>query len=582
MSNKVHLYIVAALLFVVVAGATAERAVGEGPPVRVVIGASPYLSVTDRAVARTEIFRLILDGVPRGSLIEVYDAYSNSLITSFQIPSKEIYDQPKVRARFLKEKLQHIARFAEIDAAPPAGDEDLLGCVRFPQFLEFIGETSRSNGLRTEVLMLGSPLYIDNRERAFSMVDGYVPTDGHLRVDRSVSVFGVAGKRGLLDGIRVHYAYFGDPWANDVHEYHVKRFWSLLVQELGGELVTFVRDPQAAVQRLTEAGSRDQPRFRIDPSHLKVEMVRTQRTVRRDVDWLLRDDVEEVANGFPVETRGKLKIGIRWDCLDCDLDLYSKPEEGAEELHFRNTRTVRGLYYKDYLTSPNPVHGLEYVEYTTPVELTEVQAAVNFFGGNSSGGAVGEVRILFGGVVYRQKFRIPASHGNQGGESASRSSSNFWTVLDIPAIVGLQSLAAGAERVQPERSVRSTPQRQQWEGWGGAAEAEPGPTMVRVLSPADGDRIYASPTEQGVVIRSIAGDVLGFTSEKISQFGLVVEVSICTSQWYPQGIVRVRDDGTWFLATAHFGGATHTIKAVLKDRHGNQLASTKTEVVLIR
>jgi len=63
--------------------------------------------------------------------------------------------------------------------------------------------------------------------------------------------------------------------------------------------------------------------------------------------------------------------------------------------------------------------------------------------------------------------------------------------------------------------------------------------------------------------------------------GLMVEVSIFTSQLFPQGTTRVKEDGSWKL-TGHFGASAHTIKAVLKQKGGEEITSTTKEVMLIR
>jgi hypothetical protein len=105
---------------------------------------------------------------------------------------------------------------------------------------------------------------------------------------------------------------------------------------------------------------------------------------------------------------------------------------------------------------------------------------------------------------------------------------------------------------------------------------------IRILSPRDGDEIVLFRDEVVPAERPVRGDVVGFTKETIESLGLRVEVSIRTDKWYPQGIAAVRGDGSWGLQKAYFGGAVHHIRAILKDRHGNERATTTITVTLIQ
>jgi hypothetical protein len=106
--------------------------------------------------------------------------------------------------------------------------------------------------------------------------------------------------------------------------------------------------------------------------------------------------------------------------------------------------------------------------------------------------------------------------------------------------------------------------------------------QIRILSPRDGEEIFLSANEPMPAERPIKGDVIGFTKKEIEDLGLRVEVSIQTVNSYPQGVAAVQGDGVWVLRKGYFGGAFHIIKAVLKDRHGNERASTAANVTLIQ
>jgi len=105
---------------------------------------------------------------------------------------------------------------------------------------------------------------------------------------------------------------------------------------------------------------------------------------------------------------------------------------------------------------------------------------------------------------------------------------------------------------------------------------------VKILTPKNGEEIFLNDNEPMPAEREVSGEIIGFTKDDIQQFKLRVNVSIKTDKWYPQGIARVKDDGTWKLRKAYFGGATHIVKATLKDKNGNELDSSTVTVTLIQ
>jgi hypothetical protein len=103
---------------------------------------------------------------------------------------------------------------------------------------------------------------------------------------------------------------------------------------------------------------------------------------------------------------------------------------------------------------------------------------------------------------------------------------------------------------------------------------------VRILSPKEGSTIRGG-SAPGPVPCPVDGDVYGFNQAEIQRFGLTVEVSVITSAEFEQGIAEVHNDGTWRLPTVWLGGATHTIRAVLKDSNGNKISSHEVNNVKV-
>src|SRR4030095_7816137 len=114
--------------------------------------------------------------------------------------------------------------------------------IRLPQFLDFLAENPRLTNSKPAVLFIGSPLYQDVKEPAFSMVDGYFPSDGHLQASREQSVYGFSGDSSVAPPLILHWIYFGDPWVNDLHKEKITRFWTLYLERRGAQLTAFTGD----------------------------------------------------------------------------------------------------------------------------------------------------------------------------------------------------------------------------------------------------------------------------------------------------------------------------------------------------
>ena len=82
---------------------------------------------------------------------------------------------------------------------------------------------------KTEILLLGSPLYFDPRDDRWSMADQFYPSDALLSADPAKMPFSVLGRQGRLRGATLHYCSppGRDLFASVEHETAVRRFLSL-------------------------------------------------------------------------------------------------------------------------------------------------------------------------------------------------------------------------------------------------------------------------------------------------------------------------------------------------------------------
>ncbi len=409
-----------------------------------VVGISPFLDSAVKDTVYRSLVRLIVEDLPLNTRLEVYDAFNTKSITRVSIPSAKVFNSPKTRANQFASSIGEIKQFLARDNARPSGPKPGFdGAIRLPQFCDFLAQDRppREGRAKLPLLLIGSPLYQDASEPAFSMVEGYFPSDGHLRATREESIFGFNPGDGTPQGLQVYWAYFGDPWMSDLHREKVERFWALYVERRGGRLASFSADLATALAAFSsEAPGRSAASngWIADPHQARPEMLRVSRSVDL-VDWLTGDAVPETSPPPPSQLVGPLKIGIRWK-ENIDLDLYASPRPDAETLFFQHARSPEGYYFKDHRSSPG--RDYEFIEFESPVDVREVQGFVNFYNGSCPGGPRGEVRIEFLNRIYRGTFAIASPEGNQGRSGSGQA--EYWTRIPIRKILGINDTASAA------------------------------------------------------------------------------------------------------------------------------------------
>jgi hypothetical protein len=420
------------------------RAANGNPPVAV--GISPFLDSTVKDSVYRGLVRLIVEDLPLNTTLEVYDAFNLKSITRVSIPNAQVFKSPKTRANQFALSIGEIRQFLARDNVKPSGlKPGFDGAIRLPQFCDFLAQNrpAQDGSAELSLLLIGSPLYQDAREPAFSMAGGYFPSDGHLRASREQSVFGFNPGGGSTQGLLVYWAYFGDPWESDLHREKVTRFWALYLERRGGRLASFSADLATAMGAFTSQApgpSAASNGWVEEPLPTRPEMLRASRSVEL-VDWLNGNVLPDANPPPPSEMTGPLKIGIRWKD-NIDLDLYATPRHGAETLFFQHPRSAEGYYAKDHRSSPGREY--EYIEFESPVDVRNVRAFVNFYEGARSGGPRGEVRLEFLNRIYSGTFAIASAEGNQGRSGPAQA--DFWTQIPIQEILRLNNAASEAAR----------------------------------------------------------------------------------------------------------------------------------------
>ena len=97
-----------------------EAAPTNSPATRYVIGLSPFL---DKAV-KDDVFRrlvgFVLEDMPLGSSLALYDAYQLQSITQLDIPGVRAFRSGKTRANQFKEPIDKLRKFLATDQPRPA------------------------------------------------------------------------------------------------------------------------------------------------------------------------------------------------------------------------------------------------------------------------------------------------------------------------------------------------------------------------------------------------------------------------------------------------------------------------------
>ncbi|MDX1953309.1 MAG: hypothetical protein SFY81_14100 [Verrucomicrobiota bacterium] len=404
---------------------------------RYVVGLSPFLEKSSKDEVYRRVATLLVEDLPIHSSLTLYDAYHLRTITTFEIPDVLAFKTGRTRAAQFKGEFRKLKEFLASESARPKTELDLNGAVRLPQFLDFVAEHQVREASPLTMIILGSPLYLDQKEPGFSMVNGFFPSDGHLLATREQSIYGAKNRSGLLNNLSLHFGYFGDPWLSELHQEKIGRFWSLYLKEQGAVLSTFTSDLATVFKAAaSERGEIRRNYAELDRTASKLEMLR----ITRDIgvtDWITRELPANLPQPPPGKTVGPMKIGIRWQG-NLDLDLYASATPDSETLFFEHTRAPEGYYFKDHRSSPEREY--EFIEFETPVDLFKLQASINFYHGDAPNGATGEVRIEFDGRIYTGSFTIPARHGNEG--RTGRHQQDFWTKIDLLKILKLTPATA--------------------------------------------------------------------------------------------------------------------------------------------
>lgn len=409
-----------------------------------IIGLSPYQDSAKAEAQVKTVLQFVTDTLEPGESALLFDAYNIQSLGTFAVPLNPAYRHPKAKIMANRQVVTAMLAFARAARTPKGGSEPaVMGAIRLPQSLAFIGQ-NYPHKENAQVVLLGSPLYDDPAERAFSMNQGRIPGDGNFSHGRADTPYGIKGQEALLAQRNIHLAFGDESWRRDDHHGHyVQRFWTLYIEGQGGKLVTFTGDLPTLWQRVRAHTPPLAHSYTVEHSDKLEMLILKSRDVKEKASIYDRPVTQ---TAFPMERltgASNIEIGVSWDCPACDIDLFTQHQNSETPLSYLNKETPSGLYYKDWRQSPRNVNGLETVAYRVPVDLNNLLIAVNFYGGSAVNGVQGELRISLGGQTYAKAFYVPAQEGNHGHgreetlKSKQAANAN-WLVIDPLEVLGVR------------------------------------------------------------------------------------------------------------------------------------------------
>ena len=428
--RKIFLSFSAALLSMVILSSPASAR-------DLIVGVTPHAASPDEARQNTvRLIRFVIEELQPGEIARIIDAESISSICDFSLPDRAAYRHEKAKVAQNAPCISKLLKRAE--NAKQSAPEPYV--VRLPDFLRFVGGNYPVTQ-ETDVLIFGSPLFDDPREPSVSMAYGHVPGDGHLNASESASPYS-ATSSALLSHLRVHIVAPDASWAiNREHDYFVRRLWTLFIQNQGGSLVSFTSDPQTAFTRIQSNAVARKGEFQLADT-AKLEMIPIRRDTGKRTPIHQRSIAQTPPSAMELRSASNVEIGITWDCVHCDLDLYARPWRGAEVLFWNHTNSPEGQFFKDFRHSPDIANGLETIEFIVPLDLEKLFLAVNLYEGAPPSGLVsGEIRIAIGERTWAAPFSLASETGTMTKGAAElfggAPSQPGWVVIDTRKTLGL-------------------------------------------------------------------------------------------------------------------------------------------------
>jgi len=341
------------------------------------------------------------------------DGYHLKTIGVFNIPQNKSYSSAKARLRVNAKAVGALMKFSkQLGGGKKKSAPFIDGALRLPQLLRHLAQNN-ARVEKLDVIILGSPFYDDPSEPAFSMADGQFPSDAHLIASRSRTPFGTADHFSFFSNLRVHFCYGSEEvMRSDKHKFFVERFWTLFIEHQGGVLSSFAADCSSMFQRLRSPIKPQKHNYRVNPL-APFGMIRLSQDILSNSIYVRPLSIAPLPTDH-IQQAQQVEIGLSWDCVSCDLDLYAQSAPGMPPIYFGNKETAQGSHRKDFRSSPLSDQAYETITFQELVDLQKLKLVINFYEGEASEGVKGELRLAVGDLTYATNFKMKAQRGNKG------------------------------------------------------------------------------------------------------------------------------------------------------------------------
>jgi hypothetical protein len=227
---------------------------------------------------KAEIWDFFLRGMGPGDGLTVHDGLYARQLARIEIPDDARFEAVRVRTKALSRETAALSR--RIDALSDAAGGESGYRIAFPEFAYSYGN-ARTEG-ESHMLVITSGLHDAPLEPAFGLRrDGealMMPNDAHVAASLSESPYGTRGREDALEGVVAHFCLMeSDGPMTTYQKDELRRFWSLYVGHMGGEMATFTESLPRCFDRWRGKVRGDMPEEVLDA---RTEVIAMRRVLR--------------------------------------------------------------------------------------------------------------------------------------------------------------------------------------------------------------------------------------------------------------------------------------------------------------
>jgi hypothetical protein len=242
-------------------------------------------NMPDSDALKAEIWDFFLHGLAPGERLTLYDGMDGRVMLRIAIPNDRRFEEERVRTKTFGRETAQLSR--AIDALSEPASAAAPYSIDFPGLAYEYAQTRTTS--ESQLLVVTSGMHLSDLEPSFSFrlvgPDLFLPTDAHIEAPLSESPYGTRGLETALDGVVVHVCLKSDGSRLTTHQRdEMRRFWSLYVRWLGGELATFTESLSGCFDRWRAKVSGGLPQEALDMSSDVLAMRRVTRTPLEDTE----------------------------------------------------------------------------------------------------------------------------------------------------------------------------------------------------------------------------------------------------------------------------------------------------------